>query len=179
MVQSPCYFCSPCWAPCIPFTYLETLLAVTGFVHLGLRLLVNWPPLPQPFPIPSPFQIPSTQVKYAPHYDDFKDLASLVRNSYVMQGFLGDGPSNHSITMVDNIITMCRVNTKCTSEHHTSIINTTFIFYTLLSYDLEWLKNCPIFQPICTIKTRVIQAGVNTSSLVFGKNLQTKSSLKK
>jgi hypothetical protein len=25
----------------IPFTYLETLLAVTGSVHLGLRLLVN------------------------------------------------------------------------------------------------------------------------------------------
>jgi hypothetical protein len=25
----------------IPFTYLETFLAVTGSVHLGLRLLVN------------------------------------------------------------------------------------------------------------------------------------------
>jgi hypothetical protein len=25
----------------IPFTYLETLLAVTGSIHLGLRLLVN------------------------------------------------------------------------------------------------------------------------------------------
>jgi hypothetical protein len=25
----------------IPFTYLETLLAVTGSVHLGLRLLIN------------------------------------------------------------------------------------------------------------------------------------------
>jgi hypothetical protein len=25
----------------VPFTYLETLLAVTGSVHLGLRLLVN------------------------------------------------------------------------------------------------------------------------------------------
>ncbi len=25
----------------IPFTYLETLIAVTGSVHLGLRLLVN------------------------------------------------------------------------------------------------------------------------------------------
>jgi hypothetical protein len=23
---------------------------VTGSVHLSLRLLVNWPPLPQPFP---------------------------------------------------------------------------------------------------------------------------------
>jgi hypothetical protein len=41
---------SPCLAPLaesllspffIPFTYLETLLAVTGSVHLGLRLLVN------------------------------------------------------------------------------------------------------------------------------------------
>jgi hypothetical protein len=25
----------------VPFTYLETLLAVIGSVHLGLRLLVN------------------------------------------------------------------------------------------------------------------------------------------
>jgi hypothetical protein len=40
-------FCSPFWPLS---TYLETLLAVTGSVHLGLRLLVNWPPLPQPFP---------------------------------------------------------------------------------------------------------------------------------
>jgi hypothetical protein len=46
----------------VPLTYLETLLAVTGSVHLGLRLLVNWPPLSQPFPTPSPLQIPSIQV---------------------------------------------------------------------------------------------------------------------
>ncbi len=46
----------------VPFTYLETLLAVTGSVHLGLRLLVNWPPPSQPFPNPSPLQIPRTQV---------------------------------------------------------------------------------------------------------------------
>jgi hypothetical protein len=74
MAQSPFF---------VPFTYLEILLAVTGSVHLGLRLLVNWPPLPQPFPIPSPLQIPSTQVEYAPHYDDFKNPASLVRNTTV------------------------------------------------------------------------------------------------
>jgi hypothetical protein len=66
MAQSPC-FLSPLADSLllpflIPFTYLETLLAVTGSVHLGLRLLVNWPPLSQPFPNPSPFQIPSTQV---------------------------------------------------------------------------------------------------------------------
>ncbi len=78
-------FISPCRFPFVPFfvpfTYLETLLAVTGPAHLGLRLLVNWPPPPQPFPILSPLQIPSTQVKYAPHYDDFKNPASLVRNT--------------------------------------------------------------------------------------------------
>jgi hypothetical protein len=28
-------------------------------------------------PTPSPLQIPSTQVKYAPHYDNFKNPASL------------------------------------------------------------------------------------------------------
>ncbi len=45
MAQSPC-FLSPLADSLllpflIPFTYLETLLAVTGSVHLGLRLLVN------------------------------------------------------------------------------------------------------------------------------------------
>jgi hypothetical protein len=45
MAQSPC-FLSPLADSLllpllVPFTYLETLLAVTGFVHLGLRLLVN------------------------------------------------------------------------------------------------------------------------------------------
>jgi hypothetical protein len=91
MAQSPCFFTpladsllSPFF---VPFTYLETLLAVTGSVHLSLRLLVNWPPLPQPFPIPSPLQIPSTQVKYAPHYDDFKNPASLVRNTNLQSIF--------------------------------------------------------------------------------------------
>jgi hypothetical protein len=45
MAQSPCSFISPCRFPLLPFlilfTYLETLLAVTESVHLGLRLLVN------------------------------------------------------------------------------------------------------------------------------------------
>ncbi len=45
MAQSPCSFIpladSPMLPFSIPFTYLETLLAVTGSVHLGLRLLVN------------------------------------------------------------------------------------------------------------------------------------------
>jgi hypothetical protein len=45
MAQSPC-FLSPLADPpllplSVPFTYLETLLAVTGSVHLVLRLLVN------------------------------------------------------------------------------------------------------------------------------------------
>ncbi len=79
-------FFSPCWFPFAPlsnpsFTYLETLLAVAGPVHLGLRLLVNWPPLSQPFPqtLPPPnSQNPGYQ---APHYDDLKTPASSVRNS--------------------------------------------------------------------------------------------------
>ncbi len=57
MAHSPCFFFSPCWfsfvSLCSPFTLfylLGTLLAVTGSVHLGLRLLVNWPPLSQPSP---------------------------------------------------------------------------------------------------------------------------------
>ncbi len=45
MAQSPCFLFpladSPLLPFLVPFTYLETLLAVTGSVHLGLRLLVN------------------------------------------------------------------------------------------------------------------------------------------
>jgi hypothetical protein len=45
MAQSPC-FLSPLADSLllplsVPFTYLETLLAVKGSVHLSLRLLVN------------------------------------------------------------------------------------------------------------------------------------------
>ncbi len=57
----PCFPCSPC-SPCSPFHLLGTLVAVTGTVHLSLRLLVNWPPLTHPSPEPSPLQIPSTQI---------------------------------------------------------------------------------------------------------------------
>jgi hypothetical protein len=59
LLISPC--CSLLLPFLIPFTYLETLLSVTGSVHLGLRLLVNWPPLSSTLPIPSPLQIPRTQ----------------------------------------------------------------------------------------------------------------------
>ncbi len=49
MARSPCFLTplaehpsNPFLPPFfVPFTYLETLLAVTGSVHLGLRLLVN------------------------------------------------------------------------------------------------------------------------------------------
>jgi hypothetical protein len=68
MAHSPCFFSpladSP-WSPLAPLFYfstpfylLGTLLAVTGSIHLGLRLLVNWPPLSQPFPL----QIPRTPI---------------------------------------------------------------------------------------------------------------------
>jgi hypothetical protein len=46
MTLSPCFLLpladSLLLSFLVPFTYLETLLAVTGSVHLGLRLLVNW-----------------------------------------------------------------------------------------------------------------------------------------
>ncbi len=57
--------CSPCWYPVnfpsIPFYLLgNPPLAWCDPVHLGPRLLVNWPPPSHPLPIPSPFQIPNT-----------------------------------------------------------------------------------------------------------------------
>ncbi len=69
MVHFPCFYlpllillCSP-FQPSWPLFYLlRTLLAVTGSVHFGLRLLVNWPPLSHPFPKPSPLQIPWTPI---------------------------------------------------------------------------------------------------------------------
>jgi hypothetical protein len=85
MAHSPC-FLSPLADSLLlpfltPFYLLGTLLAVTGSVHLGLRLLVNWPPLSQPSPqsLPPPnSQNPGYQ---APHYDDLKTPASSVRNT--------------------------------------------------------------------------------------------------
>jgi hypothetical protein len=45
MAQSPCFLSPLADSLLLPLrillTYLETLLAVTGSVHLGLRLLVN------------------------------------------------------------------------------------------------------------------------------------------
>ncbi len=70
------------------FTYLETLLAVTGSVHLGLRLLVNWPPLSQPFPQFLPPPKSQNPGYYAPHYDDLKNPASLVRNTNMVFSFI-------------------------------------------------------------------------------------------
>jgi hypothetical protein len=85
MAQSPCFFASPCRFPLLPllisFTYLETLLAVTGSRPPWSQVTRK---LTSPFSTPSHpplFQIPSTQVNYAPHYDDFKIPASLVRNT--------------------------------------------------------------------------------------------------
>ncbi len=71
MAHSPCFLPPLADFPLLPFLtpfYLfGTLLAVTGSVHLGLRLLVNWPPLSHPFPKPSPLQIPRTPIYPAPH----------------------------------------------------------------------------------------------------------------
>ncbi len=69
MAQSPCFLfplADSLLPPIlVPFTYLETLLAVIGSVHLGLRLLINWPPLFQPFPFPphSKFPVPRLNMR--------------------------------------------------------------------------------------------------------------------
>ncbi len=85
MAHSPCFYLPLQISLCLPFCplfyLLRTLLAVTGSVHLGLRLLVNWPPLSQPFTqtLPPPnSQNPNCP---APHYDDLRNNpASSVRN---------------------------------------------------------------------------------------------------
>jgi hypothetical protein len=87
MGQSPCFLSpladSPLLPFRIPFTYLETLLAVTGSVHLDPRLLVNWPTLSQPFPQSLPPLNSQNPGYQASHYDDLKNPASLVRNTNI------------------------------------------------------------------------------------------------
>ncbi len=85
MAHSPCFLSPLADSLLLPFLtslyLLGTLLAVIGSVHLGLRFLVNWPPLSQHFlqSLPPPnSQNPGYQ---APHYDDLKNPASSVRNS--------------------------------------------------------------------------------------------------
>ncbi len=90
MAHSPCFYlplliplCPPLFPFQTPFYLLGTLLAVTGSVHLGLRLLVNWPPLSQPFPQTLPPPNSQSPNYPAPHWDDLKlNPASSVRNKY-------------------------------------------------------------------------------------------------
>ncbi len=85
----PLAFISPCWFPFVPpltpFYLLGTLLAVTGSVHLGLRLLINWPPLSQPSTQTLPLPNSQNPTYPAPHYDDLRNNpASSVRNIKVL-----------------------------------------------------------------------------------------------
>ncbi len=70
MAQFPSLFYSLCWLPFVP-PLCPLLLtwhppAVTGIVHLSLRLLVNWPHLPHPSPnCPTPSKFPEPQLPSA------------------------------------------------------------------------------------------------------------------
>ncbi len=46
----------------IPFYLLGNPPSVTGSIHLGLRLLVDWPPLSQPLPIPPHSKFPEPRL---------------------------------------------------------------------------------------------------------------------
>jgi hypothetical protein len=67
-------------------------------VHLGPRLLVNWPPPPHSLPIPSPFQIPSTPGQ----------LCALLRR-HRDSGFTGSGTGKNHNTLW---ICHCCLNSK-------------------------------------------------------------------
>ncbi len=90
MAHSSCFYlplltplCLPLAPLSTPFYLLGTLLAVTESVHLGLRLLVNWPPLFQPFPQTLPPPNSQNPNYPAPHKDNLrKNPASSVRNNY-------------------------------------------------------------------------------------------------
>jgi hypothetical protein len=61
--------------PLLPFHLLGTLLAVTGSVHPGLRLLVNWTPQFPPLLIYPQFQIPDP-LRFLPSKYTFIRMAS-------------------------------------------------------------------------------------------------------
>ncbi len=88
MAHSPCFYFPlpiPLSPSLYPFYLLGTLLAVTGIVHLGLRLFVNWPPLDPPLTQPSPFQIPRTPTGPAPYKDDLGNIPdSSIRNTEII-----------------------------------------------------------------------------------------------
>ncbi len=81
MAHSPCFFPPlagyPFVSPLRPLPLTWHPPAVTGIVHLGLRLLVNWPHLPHPSPnCPSP---PNSQNPNcpAPYNDDLGNIPAL------------------------------------------------------------------------------------------------------
>jgi hypothetical protein len=90
MAQFPLFFsplASPPFAPPLcPLLLTWHPPAVTGIVHLGLRLLVNWPHLPHPSPnYPTPSKFPSPNC-LAPNNDDLGNIPALaIRNTKVFQ----------------------------------------------------------------------------------------------
>ncbi len=89
----PLVFLSPCWFPSAP-PLCPLLLtwhppAVTGIVHLSLRLLVNWPHLPHPSPnCPTPPKS-LTPTCPAPNKDDLGNIPALaIRNNYISWFYL-------------------------------------------------------------------------------------------
>ncbi len=66
----------------VPFTYLETLLAVTGSCPPRSQAACKLsPPFLDPSSFPPHSKLPVPNL-YTPYYDDFKNPASLVRNKY-------------------------------------------------------------------------------------------------
>ncbi len=110
MAHSPCLTVSPCWFPLLPFHLLRTLLAVTGSVHLGLRLLVNWPPLSQPSSQPSPLQIPRTQVTQRLTKTTLRRIRRLLsrRETFWLGGVIDTAES----TMNTNFLATVKLNVK-------------------------------------------------------------------
>ncbi len=111
--NSPCnplVFLSPCWFPFIPPLYPPLLTwhppAMTGIVHLRLRLLVNWPHLPHPSPnCPTLSKFPEPQLP-APNKDDLGNIPALaIRNNY------SGSFSVHKHSLRKNVLSACDMQT--------------------------------------------------------------------
>jgi hypothetical protein len=86
MAHFPWLFLSPCWFPFVSPLYPLLLTwhppAVTGIVHLRLRLLVNWPHLPTLHPTVPPFPNSQNPNCPAPNNDDLGNIPALaIRNT--------------------------------------------------------------------------------------------------
>jgi hypothetical protein len=106
---------SPFAPPLCPLLLTWLPPAVTGIVHLSLRLLVNWPHLPHPSPnYPTPSKIPNPNCP-APNNDDLGNIPALaIRNNPFRISELTMGSSHGNVPVTAPWPRWGRIRLYCT-----------------------------------------------------------------